>query len=296
MADNPTPAQRLGYLGIGLMGLPMIRHLVGRGYAITAFDILPERCATGREAGATIARNPAGVAEGADLVVLNLPTVDAVEAAVFGSDGLAGALKAGQVIVDFSTIPVDKCRAFGRRLHDETGCGWVDAPVSGGPPASGTGSLTVMAGGNAADLAASARLLGDVSARMTVMGGPGAGLAAKMINQMIVGCTHAVLAEALIVAESAGIDAARIPECLSGGYADGSLLQRNYPRMAARDFAPQGYARQLLKDLEMVSSFAGGLKAPTPMTGEALNLYRLLVHLGHAEADTTAIVKVFDRT
>jgi 3-hydroxyisobutyrate dehydrogenase len=105
-----------------------------------------------------------------------------------------------------------------------------------------------------------------------------------------------VLAEALVMAEAGGIDAARIPECLAGGHADGTLLQKNYPRMAARDFAPQGYARQLLKDLEMVSAFAGALKSPMPMTGEALNLYRLLVHLGHAEADTTAIVKVFDRT
>ena len=296
MADQPAPAQRLGYLGIGLMGLPMIRHLVPRGYAITAFDILPERCVLGREAGATIASNPAGVAAGADLVLLNLPTVHAVESAVFGKDGLASALKAGQIIVDFSTIPVEKCRAMGQRLREETGCGWVDAPVSGGPPASATGALTVMAGGDAKDIADASSLLGDVSRRLTVMGGPGAGLAAKMINQLIVGCTNAVLSEALILAEAAGIDAARIPECLAGGHADGTLLQHNYPRMAARDFAPQGYARQLLKDLEMVSSFAGGLKAPTPMTGEALNLYRLLIHLGHAEADTTAIVKVYDRS
>jgi 3-hydroxyisobutyrate dehydrogenase len=137
--------------------------------------------------------------------------------------------------------------------------------------------------------------MADVAQRFTVMGPAGAGLVAKMINQLIVGCTHAVLAEALVMAEAAGIEAGRIPECLAGGHADGTLLQRNYPRMAARDFAPQGYARQLLKDLEMVSAFAGSLKAPAPMSGEALNLYRLLVHLGHAEADTTAIVKVFDR-
>jgi 3-hydroxyisobutyrate dehydrogenase-like beta-hydroxyacid dehydrogenase len=151
-----------------------------------------------------------------------------------------------------------------------------------------------MAGGRPEDIEAVRPLMADVAQRFTVMGPPGAGLAAKMINQMIVGCTHAVLAEALIVAEASGIDAARIPECLAGGHADGPLLQRNYPRMAARDFAPQGYARQLLKDLEMVGAFAGALKAPTPMSGQALNLYRLLAHLGHGELDTTAIVKVYD--
>ena len=107
----------------------------------------------------------------------------------------------------------------------------------------------------------------DVAARFTHMGPVGSGLVAKMINQLIVGCGHAVMAEALLLAEAAGIDAARIPECLAGGHADGTLLQRLYPRMAARDFAPQGYARQLLKDLEMVNEFAGALKAPVPMTG-----------------------------
>ncbi len=116
-----------------------------------------------------------------------------------------------------------------------------------------------------------------------------------MINQLIVGCGHAVMAEALVLAEAAGIDAARIPECLAGGHADGTLLQKLYPRMAARDFAPQGYARQLLKDLEMVNAFAGGLKAPLPMTGEALSLYRMLIHLGHAELDTGAVFKLYER-
>ena len=103
------------------------------------------------------------------------------------------------------------------------------------------------------------------------------------------------MAEAMVMAEAAGIDAKRIPECLTGGLADSPILQRIYPRMVARDFAPQGYARQLLKDLEIVSAFAAEVKAPMPMTGEALNLYRLLVHLGHSELDTAAVVKVFER-
>jgi 3-hydroxyisobutyrate dehydrogenase-like beta-hydroxyacid dehydrogenase len=115
-----------------------------------------------------------------------------------------------------------------------------------------------------------------------------------MINQLIVGCTHAVLAEAVVMAEAAGIDAARLPECLAGGHADGSLLQRLYPRMVARDFAPQGYARQLLKDLELVSEFAGALKSPAPMAGQALSLYRMLIRLGHAELDTSALLKLYE--
>lgn len=286
---------KLGYIGVGLMGLPMVRHLVTKGYSIAAFDVVAEKRGAAAGAGAHAATSAADAIAGADIVVLNLPTTEVVEDVMFGSGTVAQAMRPPQIVVDFSTITVDKGRAFAKRLLNERNCGWIDAPVSGGPPASGTGTLTVMAGGRSDDIDAVRPLMSDVAQRFTPMGPSGSGLVAKMINQMIVGCGHAVMAEALIMAETAGIDAARIPECLAGGHADSSLLQKLYPRMAARDFAPQGYARQLLKDLEMVSAFAGQMKAPMPMTGEALNLYRLLVHLGHAEADTGAIVKVFDR-
>jgi 3-hydroxyisobutyrate dehydrogenase-like beta-hydroxyacid dehydrogenase len=295
MAETAPRKISIGYVGLGLMGLPMARHLLSKGHAIRGFDIVPARLAEAASAGVEPCANAADTVRGADLILLNLPTTDAVEDVVFGAGGVAKAMQRGQIIVDFSTITVEKGQKFAARLQKESGCGWVDAPVSGGPPASGTGTLTVMAGGRSEDIEAVRPLMADVAARFTVMGPAGAGLAAKMINQMIVGCTHAVLAEALVVAEAAGIEAARMPECLAGGFADSPLLQKNYPRMAARDFAPQGYARQLLKDLEMVSAFVGGLKAPTPMTGEALNLYRMLIHKGHAELDTTAIVKIYER-
>jgi 3-hydroxyisobutyrate dehydrogenase-like beta-hydroxyacid dehydrogenase len=116
-----------------------------------------------------------------------------------------------------------------------------------------------------------------------------------MINQLIVGCGYAVMAEALVLAEAAGIDASRVPDCLAGGHADGSLLQKLYPRMVKRDFAPQGYARQLLKDLEMVNELLGGLKAPAPMMGEALSLYRMLVHRGYSELDAAAVYKLYEK-
>ena len=286
---------RLGYVGVGLMGLPMLRRLVSLGYAVDAYDIVPARLAAALEAGATTVQSPGEAARQADLVLLNLPTTEAVDVAVFGDGGVASAMRPPQVVVDFSTVKVDKGREFARRLREATGCGWIDAPVSGGPPASETGTLTVMAGGDIEDIARVSSLMADVSSRFTHMGPSGAGLVAKMINQLIVGCGHAVMAEALLVAEAAGIDAARIPQCLAGGHADGTLLQKLYPRMAARDFAPQGYARQLLKDLEMVNEFAGGLKAPVPMTGEALSLYRMLIHLGHAELDTSAVFKLYER-
>jgi 3-hydroxyisobutyrate dehydrogenase-like beta-hydroxyacid dehydrogenase len=285
----------LGYVGVGLMGLPMVKHLLLRGYPVKAYDIVPAQVEAARSAGAQAASSPADTATGVDFVLLNLPTNEAVEQAVFGERGVAAALRPPQLLIDFSTIKVDKCKAWAAKLKATTGCGWIDAPVSGGPPASGSGALTVMAGGDAADIGRARPFFADVSARFTHMGPTGSGMAAKMLNQLIVGCGHAVMAEAIVLAESAGLDAAKLPECLAGGYADSALLQRLYPRMLARDFAPQGYARQLLKDLEMVNEFAAGLKAPTPLMGEALTLYRMLVHLGHSELDTAAVLKLYER-
>jgi 3-hydroxyisobutyrate dehydrogenase-like beta-hydroxyacid dehydrogenase len=132
-------------------------------------------------------------------VLLNLPTTDAVEEAVFGPEGVATVVASPQLVVDFSTVKVDKGRSFASKLREATGCGWVDAPVSGGPPASGNGTLTVMAGGDAEDIARVTPLMAHLAARFTHMGPAGAGLVAKMINQLIVGCTHAVLAEALVI-------------------------------------------------------------------------------------------------
>jgi len=133
----------LGYVGIGLMGQPMSQRLVSLGWSVRGYDIVPERSTTTSAADA--ARN-------ADVLLLNLPTNDAVKAAVFGPNGVASAVSAKQLVVDFSTIPVEACRAHAAKLARDTGCRWVDAPVSGGPPASAAGTLTVMAGGEEADL------------------------------------------------------------------------------------------------------------------------------------------------
>jgi 3-hydroxyisobutyrate dehydrogenase-like beta-hydroxyacid dehydrogenase len=285
---------RIGYIGIGLMGLPMTLRLLERGYAVTVCDIVAARTEAARAAGATVVATPAEAVRDADIMLLNLPTTEAVEQVAFGAHGVASALRPPQLIIDFSTIKVDKGRALAAKLREKTGCGWIDAPVSGGPPACAAGTLTVMAGGDAAEIERVRPLMADVASQFTPMGPSGAGLAAKMINQLIVGCSFAVLSEAVVLAEAAGIDAARIPECLAGGYADSAMLQKLYPRIVKRDFAPQGYARQLLKDLEMLNEFAGGLKSPLPMAGQALSLYRMLVHLGYAELDTGAVFKLYE--
>jgi len=263
----------LGYIGVGLMGGPMSERLLRLGWRVTAYDIAEPRLAAARAAGAAIASSAAEAAHGADVVLLNLPTNDAVIDALFGSTGVASVVSAKQLVVDFSTIPVDECRYHAARLLRETGCRWVDAPVSGGPPASGGGTLT--------------------AARCTRMGPVGTGLAAKMINQLIVGVGHAMIAEAVALCGKAGIDAARIPECLAGGYADSNVMKAYWPRMVEGDFAPRGYLRQLLKDLEMVNAWAGSLKAPLPQLAQALSLLRLAASHGYSELDSSAVINIY---
>jgi 3-hydroxyisobutyrate dehydrogenase-like beta-hydroxyacid dehydrogenase len=271
----------LGYVGVGLMGGPMTKRLASLGWQVRGYDIVPERSGVASVADAV---------KGADVVLLNLPTNEAVND-VLGK--LLPVMRAPQLVVDFSTIPVDACREHAARLFEATGCRWVDAPVSGGPPASEAGTLTVMAGGEAADLERLAPLMRDISQRCTHMGPLGAGLAAKMINQLIVGVGHAMLGEAVALCERAGIDVARIPECLGGGYADSNVMKAYWPRMVERDFAPRGYVRQLLKDLEMVHAWAEGLQSRTPMLDSALAAYRELKKKGLTELDTSAVVKLY---
>src|ERR671923_2460782 len=148
----------LGYIGVGLMGGPMVKRLTGLGWQVRAYDIVPER--------STVA-SVSEAARGADVVLLNLPTNEAVEDALAK---LLPVLRPPQLVVDFSTIPVDACRAHAANVLKATGCRWVDAPVSGGPPASAAGTLTVMAGGESEDLERLAPLLRDVSGRWTRMG------------------------------------------------------------------------------------------------------------------------------
>jgi len=272
---------KIGYVGVGLMGGPMVKRLSSLGWPVRGYDIVPERSS---------ARSVTEAVQGADVVLLNLPTNEAVEDVL---EKLIPALRAPQLVVDFSTVPVDACRAHAARLFKATGCRWVDAPVSGGPPAVEAGTLTVMAGGETADLERLAPLMKDIAGRCTHMGPLGSGLAAKMINQLIVGVGTAMLGEAVALCEKAGIDAARIPECLGGGYADSNVLKAYWPRMVERDFAPRGYVRQLLKDLEMVGAWAKNLRSRTPVMDSALEAYRELKKKGHSELDTSAVVKLY---
>jgi 3-hydroxyisobutyrate dehydrogenase-like beta-hydroxyacid dehydrogenase len=171
--------------------------------------------------------------------------------------------------------------------------GWVDAPISGGPPAAGTGELAIMVGGNDDDVIRVQPVL-DTLGHNTHMGELGTGQVTKMVNQVLVLNNFTLLAEAVTLAKNAGIDPAKVPQALKGGYADSPMFRRFFPRMIERDFDPAGYARQILKDLDMVVDLAQQTNTPVPMSSQSTALYRVLIAKGHSELDATAILKIYD--
>ncbi len=287
-------SSRIGFIGLGLMGQGFTRRLTECGFSVTGYDLDPDKIARAGEHGVAAAASPADVAQASDVVMICVTSTQHVEDAVFGEHGIASAANTGSILVDHSTSIVEDTKSMAARLRAEAGMGWVDAPVSGGPEGAMAGSLAIMAGGDEADIARIQPIMDVLAAGFTHFGPVGAGQVAKMVNQVLVLNNYAVLAEALALAEAGGIDASKIPAALSMGHAGSNLLNINFPRMIARDYAPKGYARQILKDLDMLHDLAKELKTPTPMSSQTASLYRILSSKGHEELDGIAILKLFD--
>jgi 3-hydroxyisobutyrate dehydrogenase-like beta-hydroxyacid dehydrogenase len=286
--------KNVGFIGLGLMGSAFTARLVERGYSVIGFDIDPKKVEAARAQGAVAAADAAEVARHGDVTLICVTSTAAVEEAVFGSGGVVEGGTTGKVLVDHSTSEAGATVEMAERLATKTGMQWVDAPVSGGPPAAAAGSLAIMAGGDSSAIDRITPVMDELAAQFTHMGKVGAGQITKMINQVLVLTNYCVLAEALMLAEKGGIDATKIPIALADGHAGSNLLKALYPRMLDRDYAPAGYARQILKDLDMVHDLARDLKSPTPMTSQAAALFRILNARGHGELDGIAILKLYD--
>jgi 3-hydroxyisobutyrate dehydrogenase-like beta-hydroxyacid dehydrogenase len=284
----------IGFVGLGLMGQGFTRRLLATGHGVVGFDRVAGKIEAAAAAGLEPAASAGAVAAAAEQIHVCVMTREDLEAAIFGVDGVASGGGAGKILVDHSTTPVEVTRAFAERLKAEAGMDWIDAPVSGGPPAAEAGTLAIMAGGEDVALARAMPVLRDLG-ECTAMGGIGAGQVTKMVNQVLVLNNFCILAEALALAEAGGIDAAKLPAALGQGYAGSNMLEKLFPRMLARDFAPAGYAFQTLKDLDMVQDLAKRLKVPTPMAGQAATLFRILVGKGHGELDAISVLKLYDQ-
>jgi 3-hydroxyisobutyrate dehydrogenase len=291
--EDKTKVEKLGYLGLGMMGFPMSQRLLKAGYDVTVWNRSPGKATALVEAGAKLAAVPRDVAESADIIFMCLTDAAAVEEVVFGSDGLATVAGAGKLVVDFSSIHPDAARAIAARLRLANGMGWIDAPVSGGTVGAEQGTLAVMAGGDAADVERARPYILATARRLTHMGPSGAGQMTKLCNQVIVGCAMAVLAEATRLATNAGIDATRLPEALAGGFADSIPLQLFVPRMAQGIHSPPlGHIATMLKDLDTVIDVARNTSTPVPMAGLAAQLFRLAKAARGADADALEIYKL----
>lgn len=294
MAEKEKP--RLGFVGIGIMGSAMTLRLLERGWRVAVWNLEPERIPPVVAAGAVAARSPAEVARASDILVMCVLHTEAVENCVWGSDGIASAGGGAGLVIDHSTIDPQATRDFAARLKAKTGIGWVDAPVSGGPGPAREGKLAIMAGGEEADVARARPVLAELGANVTHMGPVGAGQTTKIVNQAIVGSGFVLMAEVVALAEAAGIDAARLPECLAGGFADSALLRRIYPQMHRRAFEPpMSYARQLLKDMKAVKAFAHGLGLALPVVETATERYASYVGQGNDMADSASVVRLYER-
>jgi 3-hydroxyisobutyrate dehydrogenase len=276
---------RLAFLGLGLMGAPMAARLLAAGHDLTVWNRSAAKAEPLRAAGARVAATPAEAAAEAGIVFLNLMDAAATEAVCLGPGGIAEAPagdrvaaepRGHRIVVDHSSIPPDRTREIAARLAAANGTRWVDAPVSGGTRGAAEGTLAVMAGGAAEDVERIRPYVMAMARNLTHMGPLGAGQTAKLCNQVISGSLMAVIAEAVRLAQNAGIDAARLPEAFAGGFADSLPLRLFVPRMAAGVHEPPiGSAASMVKDLETVLRLAGQTGTPVPMSGLALQMLRL---------------------
>jgi 3-hydroxyisobutyrate dehydrogenase len=286
----------IGFVGLGLLGQAMALRLQQQGFRLVVWNREPERIEALVAAGATAADSPADVARQCALVCLCVIDGAAVRDVVFGPRGILAAQGAARTVLDFSTVDPTETRA----LADEAGKAglrWIDAPISGGPAAAETGTLTIMCGGAPEDVAGVQPVLQALASRRTHVGAVGSGQEMKVINQALVGCTYVMLAEVLALARRLGLPVDAVPACLEGGLADSVCLQRVWPRMAAEQFEPPtGRAGQLLKDLKNVDALRQERGVELPLLQAALAQYRVYAEdRGGADKESASITRLYDR-
>ncbi|MBO6604689.1 MAG: NAD(P)-dependent oxidoreductase [Roseicyclus sp.] len=279
---------KIGVVGLGLMGSALATHLIaahpGR---IVVWNRDPSKAEALRNKGAEVARTPQELSMLCDVIHLSLldtRAVQAVAAAIFEVS------KPGGLILDHSTISAEATRALSDQAA-QLGWSWVDAPVSGGSEGARAGRLAVFLGGRKADMERASAACAPFARQSRRMGPSGAGQATKAANQLIVGGTFLLLAEAAVLAERAGVDAAILPEVLAGGFADSTLLQHQFARMVADDGVVQGTAAVMLKDLDLVADQAERSGTSTPFLAAAHAIWTAYVADGHGDTDWTAIAQ-----
>jgi len=229
--------QRIGFIGLGIMGRGMTRNLLKAGQDVTAWNRTAARMDEFAAAGAKTASSPADLAARCDVILVCVSDTPDVEQVLFGVNGVGAGVKPGALVVDHSTISPQKTVEMAKRLNAQ-GAAYLDAPVSGGSEGAAKGTLSIMIGGAAADVERALPVLQAYGKTITHVGGQGAGQMAKLVNQILVVVNQLAASEALLFAQSGGLDLAKTLEAVKSGAAGSWMLANRGPQMIVRDFRP----------------------------------------------------------
>jgi 3-hydroxyisobutyrate dehydrogenase len=283
--------ERVGFLGLGTMGAAMAANLARAGFAVMAWNRSPNRAPELDALGVTRAATPAEVARGTESLVVCVSDTPAVEAVLFGTDGVAEGTRAGQLVIDCSTISPSATRDFAARLGAH-GVALVDAPVSGGSEGAQKATLTIFCGGEASPVERARPILAAMGKTITHVGPSGSGQAVKAVNQVILAGTYLGVAEGIVLAMKAGLDVGQVVEALGGGAAQSWVLANRSGRMIGNDY-PLGFKVALhRKDLGIALDLAREMGAELPVAELAADFETDLVAGGHAEDDMSALARV----
>ncbi|WP_027185480.1 NAD(P)-dependent oxidoreductase [Desulfovibrio inopinatus] len=285
-------AKTLGFVGMGIMGLPMSLNLLRAGFQITVFNRTAERCQDAAEAGATVAPTPRALAEASDIIFLMLTGPEAVDMVVFGPDGAAQALTPSMTVVNMSTVSPGYTRKLASRI-EATGARFVDAPVSGSKKPAEDGTLVILAGGEETDIAELQPMF-DVMGKRTVHCGPAShGAAMKMSINLLLGTMMAGLAEMLHFGGKNGLDVDTMLDVVMSGPLANGLFQLKEPMLRTNEFPTQFPAKHMAKDLKFVVDTAYESGASAPCAHQVLQLFSKAVAQGLSEEDFAAVAKIF---
>jgi len=288
--------ERVGFVGLGIMGTPMARNALRAGFSVTVTNRTADRAKPLAEAGATVVASPREVAERTDIVVTMVTNTPDVEAVTFGPNGIATGAHEGLLAVDMSTISPAATREFARRAAaNRPPFDTLDAPVSGGEVGAIEARLAIMVGGEAKDVARAMPLFEALGKTIVHIGDHGAGQACKLANQIAVAINNLGVSEALVFAKAQGIDLERTRQVIAGGAGSSWAMQNYAPKMLAGDFRPGFMVDLQQKDLRLVleSAYAGHVSLPGTSLVHAL--YTALQQDGGGREGNHALLRVIER-
>ena len=278
-----TIPKKIAFIGIGLMGLPMAKHLLAAGHQVVAWNRTPAKAAALTDRGGVVAETPEQAVQNAEFIITMLSD-GAVVDAILQAPELQAALQQGSLWIDMSSTQPAQARAQSARL-EKLGIAHLDAPVSGGTKGAEAASLAIMVGGQEETFLAALPIL-SIMGRPVHVGPSGSGQLAKLANQAIVAVTIGAVAEAMLLLDKGGADPAAVRDALRGGFADSTILQQHGTRMTTGNFAPGGLSKLQLKDLNNVLSEAQNVNLSLPVTQHIRDRFDHFVHqMGGADLD-----------